>query len=139
MLLSLFVGCDAESRSAKGFALPPGDVVRGQAAFEALACVSCHTVDGVDLATTGNYQVGPVLLGGEVRRVRTYGQLVTSIIHPSHDIARGYDEAEVAREGVSKMPGFNDRMTVKQMIDLVAFLHARYSLLLPDYETYPYL
>ena len=38
---------------------------------------------------------GDIHLGGKVYRVRTYGELVTAVIHPSHDIAKGYDEEEV--------------------------------------------
>ncbi|MCA9231605.1 MAG: hypothetical protein KDA57_13220 [Planctomycetales bacterium] len=69
-----------------------------------------------------------VALGGKVSQIKTYGELVTSIINPSHRFAKGYTPGEVAVEGESKMTNYNDVMTVSQLIDLVAFLQAHYEI-----------
>lgn len=140
-LLALFfmgvAGCDNGPKSSKGFRLPDGDVAKGKAAFLELKCTKCHTVSGTDLPKPDG-KVGPVALGGEVTRIRTYGQLVTMVINPSHSFAEGYPEKNVSENGTSKMPNFNATMTVQQMIDLVAFLQAHYKIKPPpDYE-YPY-
>ena len=116
--------CGGGRHSPAGFRLPEnGDVARGQAAFLELSCNKCHMVDGVEMpAPTGDVKVG---LGGVVRELRTDGYLVTSIMHPSHRLAR-LPKAEISVEGESKMPDFAMTMTVRQLIDIVAFLQARY-------------
>ena len=78
------------AKSGRGFHLPDGEVEKGRTAFIQLGCNQCHTVEGVDLpahAVPGPVQVK---LGGKVYRVKTYGQLVTSIIDPAHIVAMGF-------------------------------------------------
>jgi len=123
--LALFTGgCTPEGR---GFKLPQGEVDAGKAAFVELACNECHTVADIDIRTDANgaYELK---LGGKVSRVKTYGELVTSIIHPSHKIARLYSAAPLEVEGESAMRGYNGIMTVQQLVDLVTFLETEYDL-----------
>ena len=42
-----------------------------------------------------------VELGGNITKVKSYGELVTSIINPSHDLAKGYAEEVVSEDGES--------------------------------------
>jgi sulfur-oxidizing protein SoxX len=109
---------------------------KGQAAFVELKCHACHTVAGVDLPELEQGLETPVVLGGEVARLKTYGELVTSIINPSHRIAKGYAKDVVEKDGQSKMKNYNDVLTVRQLIDLVAFLEAHYEL--EEYEPTEY-
>jgi hypothetical protein len=83
---------------------------------------------------------GPVtvILGGEVQTIKTYGELVSSVINPSHKLIRGYPKDEVSQDGESLMTIYNDRMTVQQLIDLVAFLQSRYEVVIPEYTYYGY-
>jgi L-cysteine S-thiosulfotransferase len=118
-------------RSGAGFRLPAGDPERGKAAFVDLKCHECHRVAGVDFPAPTVEPPVPVVLGGEVPHVRTDGDLLTSIVNPSHKIAPGYRSELVERDGKSRMPEFSDVMTVRQMIDLVAFLQARYKVVRP--------
>jgi hypothetical protein len=120
-------------QSAVGFRLPDGDPERGLAAFVELQCHGCHTIDGVDLEFTGTGAVR-VELGGQVGRVRTYGELVTSIINPSHRLAPGYDPDYVTTGGESIMTlaNINAVMTVQQLIDVVAFLQDQYDVTPPS-------
>ena len=61
--------------------------------------------------------------------MKTYAELVTSVINPSHRIASGYSADELTDEaGDSKMRNYNDIMTVTDLIDLVAFLESHYEL-----------
>jgi hypothetical protein len=79
-----------------------------------------------------------VELGGKVTRVRTYGELVTAIINPSHKLADGYPVKEVSEDGKSKMTFYNGYMTVQQLIDIVMFLQPQYEVVVPDYEYHTY-
>jgi hypothetical protein len=78
-----------------------------------------------------------VELGGKVQRLRTYGDLVTAIVNPSHRLAKGYDPSLVANEGKSRMTVYNDVMTVSQLADIVAFLQAHYELQPYEPTSYP--
>lgn len=129
-------GCDTGPKSAAGFRLPDGDPDLGEATFVELECTSCHVISNHELPEPTHKGPVQVTLGGEVTRVKTYGELVTSIINPSHKLVRWYPEEEVSKDGKSLMPYFNDRMTVSQLIDLVAFLQSHYDVVIPRYE-YP--
>jgi len=140
LVTAAWVGCDSGPKSGRGLRLPDGDIEKGKLAFVALKCNSCHGVHGVELPAAEKAEGAIVTLGGKVRKVRSYGELVTSIVNPSHELAKGYPEEKIAKEGKSLMVNFNDAMTVTQLLDLVAFLHSRYEKLEPDYTShhYPY-
>ena len=136
-ILSIYAaGCGPATKSARGFRLPDGDVERGKTAFVSLQCHLCHQVDGIELPAPEKTPTMTVLLGGEVANVKTYGDLVTSIIHPSHKLATRYKKEDVSRDGKSLMTNCNEIMTVRQMIDLVAFLQPRFRRL--DLESWRY-
>ena len=71
-----------------------------------------------------------------MRQVKTYGALVTAIINPSHSLAPGYPKELITKDNQSAMANFNDTMTVRQLIDLVAFLQSRYKFVPPEPATY---
>jgi hypothetical protein len=122
------LACEVGPQSGRGLRLPEGDLEAGKLAFQELACTTCHDVVGVPLEAPGERPDSIVTLGGEVTRVETYGQLVTSIVNPSHRISGRYPREKVAHGDVSMMANFNDLMTVAQLIDLTAFLQSRYEL-----------
>lgn len=132
-LLAMLTTACVNPRSSAGFRLPDGDIERGKAAFLELKCYTCHTVSGMDLGVRGKEYayLRSVVLGGETRRVKTYGELVTSIINPSHSLAPGYPKELITKGDQSAMTNFNDNLTVRQLSDLVAFLQSRYQLLPP--------
>jgi sulfur-oxidizing protein SoxX len=96
VLLMLLTAACTGPKSGAGLRLPDGDVQRGQAAFLELKCNTCHTVAGTEipLPSKDYAYVRVVALGGEVRQVKTYGALVTSIINPSHSLAPGYSPVD---------------------------------------------
>jgi len=102
----------------------PGDAEKGQALFVEYGCNGCHVVPGVDLPEGG----GPVriVLGGRVSKVKSYPELVTSVINPSHKFIPRRRADEVSVDGESLMTVYNDVMTVTELIDIVAFLEASY-------------
>ncbi len=49
------------------------------------------------------------------------------------------DPRNVTEDGESKMPGYNDVMTVQQLIDITTYLSSKYSVWSPHYRrTAPY-
>ena len=79
---------------AKGFVLPSGDNEKGKQAFIELKCHQCHTVAGELLPENVEPSMVKLHLGGEVYRVKTYGQLVTSVIHPNHNLSKDCEQRE---------------------------------------------
>jgi sulfur-oxidizing protein SoxX len=136
-LIACLAGC--AKKVDLGYTLPPGNVERGQAAFISFRCFDCHRVQGVELPTGEEPDQVVVELGGSADDIRTYGDLVTAIINPSHNLAKGYTPSLVAHDGKSRMTVYNDVMTVSQLVDIVAFLQAHYKLRPPQLTTYPQL
>ena len=132
-------GCDRDPMSERGFRLPDGDAMAGREAFLYMQCNECHTIAGLTLPVIEGLDPPYVELGGEVTRVKTYGELVTAIINPSHKLADGYAEEVVSQDGQSKMYVYNRHMTVQELIDIVMFLQPHYDVVVPEfhYRVYP--
>lgn len=136
--LLLTAACTDDVREAQGFSLPEGDAARGQDVFVDMGCLACHTIDGLeqDAATAES----SIKLGGQSGRVKTYGQLVTSVINPSHRISGNWHGARVLDDGkTSRMQSYNEVMTVQELVDVVTFLKSRYPIReYPRTRYYPY-
>jgi sulfur-oxidizing protein SoxX len=130
-------GCDTGPKGAVGFTLPDGDVAAGKANYAAFQCHVCHSTDSVPQLESDGAGTISVPLGGETTRIKSYGELVTSIINPSHKIARRTSPDMANASGESKMVSYNDFMTVTQLIDLVAFVQSSYSLSAYSQSNYP--
>lgn len=134
-------GCAAGA--ALGVYLPVGDADRGRDAFIALECHACHRVEGKDWPSYSATPEAAIALGGHTPRIESHGDIVTSIINPSHRLARSYQARASSSERASPMASryLNEVMTVQQLVDLVAFLHAEYenvpAPLPPYWEAYP--
>lgn len=131
--------CEADRMSEKGFSLPEGNALNGKEAFIYMHCHECHTIAGEELPTLALADPPYIALGGKVTRVKTYGELVTAIINPSHKLARGYAAELVSEDGESRMYVYNEQMTVQELIDIVMFLQEQYEVVAPAYyyRTYP--
>jgi sulfur-oxidizing protein SoxX len=135
--------CDEEEskakRMGKGFRLPKGSVEDGAVAFVTLGCNRCHSVKGADLPEQEGASEVHFSLGGEVAKVKSYGELVTAIIQPDHVVSPAYLrilEKEQRAGAESPMLNYNDQMTVRQLTDLVTFLRSHYEELYPEYSDY---
>jgi mono/diheme cytochrome c family protein len=140
LVIAAFCGCDHDTMmSERGFRLPDGDATAGRETFLQLQCHQCHTIKGETLPLIPDLEPPYVELGGPVTRVKTYGELVTAIINPSHRLATGYAEALVAEGDESKMHVYNPHMTVQQLIDIVMYLQPYYDVVVPEfrYPVYP--
>jgi mono/diheme cytochrome c family protein len=143
LLLLVFIlpfhllGCDPVPESPKGFSLPQGNALAGEKVFLKYQCLACHSLEAFDYETVNRELEPPVLLGGTSTRVKTYADLVTSIINPSHKIS---DSSLLLTKagGVSKMIVFNDVMTVNELVNLVKFLQLKYKVKPYEYTYYGY-
>jgi sulfur-oxidizing protein SoxX len=133
--LVTLTACDNETRmSEKGFRLPDGDAEAGRGTFLALQCHQCHTVNGEELPEIPGQNPPYFELGGKVAKVKTYGDLVTSIINPSHRISPKMPREMVSQDGESNMYIYNSHMTVQQLIDIVMYLQPKYNVVVPEYH-----
>ncbi|MFT7460848.1 MAG: sulfur-oxidizing protein SoxX [Planctomycetota bacterium] len=139
-LLFFMSACETERTSGKGLVLPEGSVESGKASFVDLGCTQCHSVAGVNSLKYEGETKPMLLLGGKVGKVKTYGELVTSVVNPDHVISPVYLKKLRSNESegdiTTPMPSFNDEMTVAQLIDLVTFLDAQYEILIPEYVSH---
>jgi mono/diheme cytochrome c family protein len=136
---ALLSACDEEKvMSERGFRLPDGDAQAGRETFLYMQCNQCHTIKGEELPAVAGFEPY-VQLGGPVTRVKSYGELVTAIINPSHKLADGYARELVSENGVSNMYVYNSYMTVQELTDLVMFLQPHYNVIAPrfQYRVYP--
>lgn len=135
--LALF-GCQQGVDSPQGFSLPEGDKVMGEAVFEVYHCNACHSLYSNELNKNSGIDDRTIIIGGQVTKVKTYADLVTSIINPSHKLSQQYKNSLPDTDNKSKMKNFNDVMTVSELIDLVAFLQTEYKLKPYDPTQYGY-
>ncbi|MEY4940413.1 MAG: hypothetical protein RIQ93_2148 [Verrucomicrobiota bacterium] len=137
LLASLLAGgCDSSLKSTGRLRLPQGSAEAGKRAFVSLNCTRCHTVPGVELPKPTAPASEVLALGGNVNRLRTIGDLMTSIIHPSAALSEKMRSREAVKAGKSPMPEVNDIMTVQEMVDLVTFLQPQYKQLPPPADWY---
>ena len=131
----LVVGCGYGPKGSKGFTLPDGDVAMGKVKFVELGCNSCHATKTVEHLPSDNEL--NVFLGGKTSRIETYGELVTSVINPSHRLSKKLPAIQAPEDGSSPMPNFNDIMSIADLIDIVAYLQSGYELRVSPRTTYP--
>ena len=104
------------------FLVPPGDPARGREAFVAMECFACHAVGGEDFPKTSKraQEPGPELTGmGEHHPAEYFAE---SILNPNRVIVEG--PGYTGTDGLSKMPDYSDVMTVRQLVDVVAYLRS---------------
>jgi hypothetical protein len=119
-----------------GFPAADGNIEAGRQAFIDHQCHRCHSVAGVSMPPLAGASEIMLELGGPTSVINSYAGLMTSIINPNHRISERYRRqlelnAELPLSSPMPMPHI-DNMTVRQLIDLVAFLDSRY-LLIDDY------
>ncbi|MDF2178593.1 c-type cytochrome [Aliiglaciecola sp. CAU 1673] len=142
VILTLFAfaltGCEQGKHASTGFSLPEGDAKRGEQVFLSYDCLACHTLAGYEDPERESLLPKRVPLGGDRTRITTYAELVTSVINPSHKLAKSMWPEEVSDEqGQSLMTNFNDVMTVTELTDLVTFLQPQYKLKAFNRTNYP--
>jgi mono/diheme cytochrome c family protein len=108
------------ARARRPIAWPPGDAARGRAVFERFGCHSCHEVRGQPFPAPTDQAIGPEL--SAMGPLHDADYFVESIVNPSGAVEAG--KGYRAADGSSKMPSYNESMTVQELLDLVAFLRS---------------
>jgi L-cysteine S-thiosulfotransferase len=135
LLAAGLAGCMAGPRSGAGLRLPDGDVDHGRVVFVEMKCYSCHRVAGLDdLPEPVADPPVPVMLGGDRPYPRTDGDILTAIVNPSHRIVPAAVAEQVQSGNLSRMGDYSDSLTVRELVDLVAFVQSHYRVVRPpDY------
>lgn len=106
--------------------LPAGDPVAGKQAFVEMRCWSCHEVYGGDMPQPVAEPRMPVYIGGNVRSEPDDLYLLRAIAAPSHELAKGWGTEGVQSGTLSRMGDYSRVMTVRQLLDVIAFIKSRY-------------
>lgn len=136
VFMFLMSACGQQRSESREFILPEGSAERGEAHFVSLGCVSCHSILNYELPEAGADGPVNVMLGSSTR-ITTYGDLVTSIVNPSHRLSPRYPRDDISSDGESLMVSNNDVMTVTQLTDLIAFLQLHYQKVSRPGYSYP--
>ena len=100
------------------FSLPAGDPQKGKKVFADLECYACHSMPGQGFPAPTADKPGPPLTGmGEEHPAAYFAE---SIVNPNAVLIEGPGYLDT--DGRSRMPNFNDNLTVQQLVDLVAYL-----------------
>jgi hypothetical protein len=119
ILLALPIAMAAEGSGTVTLTLPAGDPVAGRAAFQALSCTSCHRVSGEkEFPQPVSANPGPTL-GAYLGR-EGIARIASSVFAPSHEIRSTLRPGR--EDELSPMGDFTEAMTVRQYLDLVAYL-----------------
>lgn len=102
------------------FRIPSGNAAEGKKVYVELECFSCHEIKGEQFpqASKDPDRVGPELTG--IGRHHPAEYLAETIVNPNRVIleAPGF----TGPDGLSKMPDYSESLTLRQLIDLVAYL-----------------
>ncbi|MFQ5683690.1 MAG: c-type cytochrome [Candidatus Binatia bacterium] len=113
-----YKGKEAVVAGGEEFKVPEGDPEMGKDVFAEMKCWQCHLVRGGNFGETQPGKVGPELtnIGG----IQTLQYLMESIVNPSAVVVPG--KGYSGPDGESKMPEFHDIMTLRQLVDLIAYM-----------------
>jgi Cu/Ag efflux protein CusF len=96
------------------FAMPKGDPAKGRAVFEKFECFECHEVRGEKFPPP--MQSAPELSQmGPLHPVEFFAE---SVLYPDAFVPRQYRDSQ----GKSPMTDFTDKMTVRELIDVSAYV-----------------
>jgi len=137
ILFFLLASCDFGPNSGRGFSLPEGNADKGRTTFVELECNACHSVGDIERVAGREGPDIDLRLGGQVTAIKTYGDLVTSVINPSHKTSWRYIDQDIAAERAElKMVVYNEIMTVQQLVDMVTYLETNYEFVAPTRTKY---
>ena len=105
------------------FALPQGDPVEGRKIFVDAECYKCHEVKGETFPSMTEEEkgVGPEL--SQMAGIHPREFFAESIINPNAVIdSDAKEKGYLGEDGKSKMPTYDDVLTLGQVVDLAAYL-----------------
>jgi len=105
------------------FTLPKGDPAQGRKIFVELECYKCHEVKGETLPAMAEKEKGAGPELSQMARIHPVEYFAESIINPNAVIYPGDKEkGYLGDDGKSKMPNYNDILTIEQVADLAAYI-----------------
>lgn len=108
----------AQEEKTVDLKLPAGSPEAGRQVFLEMSCTSCHAVAGEkDFPQPVSANRGPTL--GAYQAKKGAAEIGLSIFDPSHDISATIRTKE---DKLSPMPDFTRVITVRQFLDLVAYV-----------------
>lgn len=96
------------------FTMPKGDPAKGRAVFEKFECYYCHEIRGEGFPAPTESAPELSQMGG----LHPLEFFAESIMNPNAVVPRSYREAD----GKSPMTDFTGKMTVKELIDVSAYI-----------------
>jgi cytochrome c2 len=111
-------GVPGQAVAATEIYLPEGDVNAGRQVFLDFRCNTCHSVPAEGVGRRVEGELGPEL--GKTQAAQSREQIANSIIAPSHAFAENGEQWKAG--DLSRMGNFNEHLTVRQWMDLVAYL-----------------
>lgn len=98
-----------------------GNPVQGKKHFQDLLCTSCHRVAGEKTfpKPISGYE-GPII--DSKQAVMPTGEISASILMPSHRIPK--EVRQQMRGETSPMTDYSDAITVRQLMDLIAYIQS---------------
>lgn len=105
-----------ETHHPKGwrFTMPKGDPAKGKAVFEKFECYYCHQVRGEQFPDPT--ETAPEL--SQMGAMHPVEFFTESIMNPNAVVPKAYRESD----GKSPMTNFTEKMTVKELIDVSAYV-----------------
>jgi hypothetical protein len=124
ILVLMAAGCQGKSPAPQAVFQPKfnfvttGDAGAGRQAFSDLKCGTCHVVIG-DESFQHPILEGPEL--GSAQSALSANEIADSIVAPSHVVSTNPKQDK----SISPMGDYSNVMTVRQLVDLVAFVKAQ--------------
>lgn len=107
------------------FTLPKGNPVQGRKIFLKMECYKCHEIMGETFPAVAEKErgIGPEL--SQMAGMHPVEFFAESIINPNAVVdPKAKELGYVGEDGKSKMPEYSDVLTVRQAVDLAAYLTA---------------
>jgi Cu/Ag efflux protein CusF len=106
----------AEMHHPRGwrFTMPKGEPAKGRAVFEKFECYDCHEVRGENFP----YPTDSAPELSQMGPLHPVEYFAESVIHPDALVPKGYRNAQ----GKSPMTDFTDKMTLRELIDVSAYI-----------------
>ena len=123
----VFSLASAQDPLRKSRIVPAGSETAGKTLFVEKGCYQCHTANEIKLPTAELDDMLLIDLGGDEHSGWTRDDFAKAIMNPNHTVNPDYEKAMMIlgdhfKAVNSPMPGFNDVLTVSDMIHLTTFL-----------------
>ena len=119
----------AEPLAPQKTIVPPGSEAAGKTLFVEKGCYQCHVAGDLKTPASELEDTLTINLGGPDHAGWSRDDFARAIMNPSHTVAEEYHKIMIIlgdhlKAVNSPMPGFNDLLTVSDLIHLTTFLES---------------